>query len=208
MCGIVGFFSGEKKGKEIELLKRLIVETSVRGLHSFGIAFTTKNGLKVKKDFNLDVDKLLKPFIKNGTNRLIFHCRYSTSGDFHDMNNNQPIVVGNTAIVLNGIISMETKKFFEKQFGVKCITHNDTEIFLRKKYEPIKFLKKNPKVSFAGLILKNDKLIALRNNKRPMYVFATSKKTKFFISTIDIARRSGVDVGKVKPIPTLRENII
>lgn len=209
MCGIVGFYSKTKKQKDINILKKIMKESIIRGLHSFGIAYTVGNNKKiiVQKAFSLCIDTFLNDFIENGNERLIFHCRYSTSGDFKDMDNNQPILVNNVALALNGVISMKGKEYFEKQFNVKCKTDNDTEIILAQKRNYIKFLKLYPYISFAGLFLKNNKIMALRNNKRPMYTFVQNA-SRFFISTIDIAYRAGVDRSKVQSVPIMEEMIV
>ncbi|HUU88612.1 MAG TPA: hypothetical protein VMX17_12785 [Candidatus Glassbacteria bacterium] len=167
----------------------------------------TKEGIEVQKSFKPNFKEIVDNFVDHGGECLIFHCRYSTSGDFKDMNNNMPIVVGNTAIALNGIISMKRKKGFEKEFKVKCLTENDAEIILAKGNTPtdyVNFLKKNPKASFAGLFLHHETIYAIRNNKRPMYYFVTKRKSEFFVSTIDIAVRAGFkNYNKIKPIRSM-----
>jgi glutamine phosphoribosylpyrophosphate amidotransferase len=205
MCAIVGFYSEDKSLKQIALLTKIMEESSIRGLHSFGIAYNSKRGIKIHKTFDLKINNFISHFWDNGGKRLIFHCRYSTSGDFQDMKNNMPIRAYRTALVLNGVISMEEKHIFEKQFNVKCRTANDAEIILRhKRY--IDFLIDNPDASFAGLFLRKNKLIALRNNKRPLYYF-TAYGAKYFVSTIDIAVRSGVSMDRIKSVPVLQYGI-
>ena len=207
MCGIIGFYSRRKTDKEIDFLIRVMEESSIRGLHSFGIAYMVRDHIEVKKSFKPNFKELVGDFVDRGGKRLIFHCRYSTSGDFKDMNNNMPIVVGNTAIALNGIISMKRKKEFEKEFKVKCSTENDAEIILVKGKNTTgyyRFLKKNSNASFAGLFLQYENISAIRNDKRPMYYFTTKKKSKFFVSTIDIAIRAGFsDYRKIKPVKSM-----
>ena len=204
MCGIIGFFSETKDKKEIAMLKKVVMETKIRGLHSFGTAYFKNGKIKIKKEFELNFDKLFGKFINSNSKRIIFHCRYSTSGDYHKHKNNQPIKVGKVAIAMNGIISMERKKKYEKQFNVECKSGNDAEIILRKDMKYLEFLNEYNYVSFAGVFLKKNKIVGLRNNKRPMYKFKY-RESKFIVSTADIAVRSGIDNVKiVKPFKLVR----
>lgn len=209
MCGIIGMYSRFKGGSvnDIHLLLKLMNETAIRGLHSFGVAYYIGRDINVEKQFNLEPEKLLRNYTRQGGKRLIFHCRYSTSGDFKDMSNNQPTVCRNIAVVFNGIISMGRKSVFEEDFNVSCESENDAEIILRRKETPLDFLYNFPDVSFAGLFLKNKKLIALRNYKRPMYIFKRMESI-FFISTRDIAIRAGVKGSKIEPVEPYKEMVI
>ena len=136
MCGIVGY----KPRKEIDLitLKELLYNSKIRGLHAFGISYYDNDGkLCVYK--TLHFDEIIKEIDHNKTvswkNGFIFHSRYSTSGDFHNHNNNMPLMESSIAnavsIVLNGVISMKTVLEYEKQFEITCFTQNDAEIFLK-----------------------------------------------------------------------------
>jgi len=195
MCGIVGFYSKKKTSADIALLRSVVEETKIRGLHAFGTAYFKGKKLKVLKSLEFDFDYLFGDFIDSKSSRIVFHCRYSTSGDFKDMDNNQPIVVKNKAIVMNGVISMAKKEKYEKRFKVSCKTSNDSEIILRSKLSTLDFLKEYERVSFAGLFLRKDKIIGLRNNKRPMYSFSRGL-SKFIVSTKDIAKRSGIKTAR------------
>ena len=202
MCGIIGFYSERKRPGEIKILSKLMEESSIRGIHSFGAAYFSGNKIKIKKSRVLTRPELINGFVSDEkSNRFIFHCRYSTSGDFENMDNNPPIYANGAAIVMNGVISMKKKRGFEKEFKVKCKTENDSEIILRKDY--LTFLKTNPKMSFAGIILKGNKLNILRNNKRPLYRFDYYGAT-FIVSTVDIAYRSGIPIEKIIPIQQMK----
>ena len=204
MCGIIGFFSETKDKKEIAMLKKVVMETKIRGLHSFGTAYFKNVKIKVIKDFELNFNNLFEDFINSKSKRIIFHCRYSTSGDYHKHKNNQPIKVGKVAIAMNGIVSMEKKKKYEKEFDVECKSGNDAEIILRKDMKYLEFLNEYNDVSFAGIFLRKNKIVGLRNNKRPMYKFKY-RESKFIVSTKDIAVRSGIDSAKVvKPFKLIR----
>ena len=109
-------------------------ELSIRGLHYFGICYYDNNKYKVIKSFNKEFERFIKIFEMSDSNKFIFHNRYSTSGDWIDENNNQPIALDNIgAIAMNGVLSMSTKKEYEKKYGVKCKCDNDSEIFLRRR---------------------------------------------------------------------------
>lgn len=207
MCGIVGFYSKRKSKKEVSILKKVLIESNIRGLHSFGVAFDKDKKIIIEKQKEFNIDELLYGFLDNvGSKRLIYHSRYSTSGDFKDEKNNPPILVKNIALVLNGVISMERKIKFEKRFGIKCSSENDGEIILRQK-DYLKFLEENPEVSFAGIFFDGKNLLALRNNKRPLYRFNYGKAT-YLVSTIDIAKRAGIRCGNINPIEPYHMEII
>jgi len=206
MCGIIGAFFIEKTKEELLFLKKLMNESSVRGLHAFGVCFYDKKYEVIKsnkKDFSSFIDE----FEKSNAISIMFHNRYSTSGDHKIENNNQPIVVNNVgSIVMNGIISMKTKEQFEKQFDVICDTENDAEILLRKMekdVDVIDFLS-STKCSFAGIIMEKEKMFGVRNNKRPLYIYK-SKKANYFVSTLDIVARAGGNILRTCVIPPLEK---
>lgn len=206
MCGIIGYYSEERKRSSIYLLYQLMIESGIRGTHSFGTAYYNGEKLVMKKARNLD-PYLIKDW---KSNRLIYHCRYATSGDpnsWFDMKNAQPINVDNRTIALNGVISMKTKQEYSKQFNIKCTSDNDAEIILRQKHSTLRFLRRNPQVSYAGVILAPNRIVAIRNNKRPLCMFKKHGAV-FIVSTIDIARRAGVSANTVHYIPAFKRVII
>jgi glucosamine 6-phosphate synthetase-like amidotransferase/phosphosugar isomerase protein len=205
MCGVIGFYSKNVTIKQMDLLKRLMQESSIRGTHSFGVAYNGVDGFKINKSFNLDFKTLFDGYEKSRNNFLIFHNRYCTSGDYLEMQNNQPILGDDACLAMNGVISMKTKSEFEKDFNVKCRSDNDTEIILNVKISQIEFLKQNLNISFAGVFLYHDRLVALRNDKRPLYMFDYLEAV-YICSTKDIAKRCGID--NVKEIPSYKEVII
>lgn len=202
MCGILGGYFIEKDSDTIEFTKKLMTELKIRGCHSFGIAFHDKNSIKVMKSFELNPDNFIKAFNQSDSDYFIFHNRYSTSGNWEDMNNNQPIVINNVgAIAMNGVLSMKLKEEFEENFSVKCENHNDAEVFLRKielGINVVDFLKSQPNCSFAGVFITNNTIWGLRNNKRPLYEFNYKNKAKFLLSTIDTINRAGGDWKEAK----------
>lgn len=189
MCGIVGFFTNNKTEKQLDLLYTLMRESSVRGLHAFGISFYKDGTLITRKSFKFPHYRQATKF---SGNVLIFHNRYSTSGDWQDMNNNQPIITGHRAIAVNGVLSMKPQKEYEQEFGVECHTENDAEIFgrlLQRGVPPIIALKGLEGASFACVFLHIGKLYVLRNNKRPLYWFQQHGAV-YVVSTMDIADRA------------------
>jgi len=123
---------------------------------------------------------------------LIGHCRYDTSGDWHEINNNQPIVIGNSILAFNGVIRMSTRDEYQQEFGREYTTENDGEIVLRMLVENdhrLSNLLEDKHVTFAGVAYINKKAIAIRNERRPLWM-ATSEDAKFIFSTYDIWSRA------------------
>jgi len=203
MCGVIGYYTREKSPDEIFLLSKLIEQSKIRGLHSFGVSYLIDGNMVTKKQDNLDVSNLLANFINSSSTKLIFHNRYSTSGDYKNPINNQPIVIGNEALVMNGVLTMSNKETYEKEFGVKCISDNDAEIFLRKNQPITQTLEENPTASFAGLYLSPDEFYMIRNANRPLYYFIYGSAV-FVASTKDIIRRAGFE-GEIKEVPIMKK---
>ena len=189
MCGIVGF-SGKngEKSKFIELCR----QSCIRGVHAFGIAYYDRNGLTVHK--SLCFEKLIKNIPETLPEKIIFHNRYSTSGDHATMENNQPIFVNNGALVFNGTVNMGTKEEMERQNDVTLQTENDGELVLLDIQAGVPFRRlQNKIVTFAGIYLDNTgEMFAFRNNMRPLYVFSV-EGNKWLASTLDIATRAKFD---------------
>ena len=197
MCGILGAYFLKKDTKTLIFTKKLITELKIRGRHSFGIAYYNNHSIEVTKSFNLNPDELVDAFDQSGSDCFIYHNRYSTSGDWHDMENNQPIVVGGVgAIAMNGVLSMRLKKEFETDYEVECNSDNDAEVFLRKIEQGVNlvdFLKSQKECSFSATLLLNNKIYGLRNNKRPLYFYNYKDKALFLVSTLDTIKRAGGD---------------
>jgi len=191
MCGIIGFNTKQKNKKHQEVLLALIRESKIRGLHSFGYAYQ-ETKIITKKLFELPN---LDDFFNSNSNCLIYHNRYSTSGDWKNEKNNQPITFDNISIAMNGVISMKPKEEYEQEYDVKCETENDSEIFLRllQRLSPEQAIKKVGG-SCAVVWLKDKFLYAARNESRPLYHFKLLD-ANFFCSTADIAYRAL----KIKP---------
>jgi len=189
MCGIVGFIPRA----HVDVVEsrcafdRLFRESTVRGLHAFGIASLSNRGLSVQRFF--DPGGPAKAF--DPTVPTIAHARYSTSGDWRDEGNNQPIVVGRSALVFNGVISMGLKSEFEESFGVRCDSDNDGEVFLRRLDagdSASRFLI-DLRGSFSGLWIRDGLVMAATNGHRPLWRCEESGGV-WYASTRDIFRRA------------------
>jgi glutamine phosphoribosylpyrophosphate amidotransferase len=148
MCGVIGYHSEVPLTREaVQFVEQLIIQSKVRGLHATGIAYLDPSDYEKPDDEPYDIavykDKLpADEFVKSGLWRelmneyppqqAVIHTRYSTSGDWRDNENNQPLTRGYYALVHNGLISMATKPEFEAAYAVECYTANDSEILLNK----------------------------------------------------------------------------
>jgi glutamine phosphoribosylpyrophosphate amidotransferase len=131
----------------------------------------------------------------------IAHARYSTSGDWRTPANNQPLVVAEMALAFNGVISMGTKPEFEADFGVTCASDNDGEVFLRRLEggEPADAFIRRINGSFAGVWLRDGRLYAGRNARRPLWR-CYAHGAWWYASTADIFRRAGF-ASHLAPVP-------
>ena len=184
MCGIVGFYAKKPTKKNIELLHLIIQQSKIRGLHSFGYSYYD-NELKTIKQHNIyDINFPV-------SDRIIFHNRYATSGDYLDHNNNQPISVNDMSLVFNGVIDMRTKEEMQESYNIQMQTENDGELVIQlcgnDQEKIIDYIKKI-KGSFAGLIMMNNKMYAIRNKNRPAWKLEYNNAT-YIASTKDIFKR-------------------
>lgn len=195
MCAIIGYRADGEP--DLDLISRVFEASKIRGLHAFGYAFW-RGGLLHTYRF-LDLKELLAHLAVHRPQALIGHCRYSTSGDYRNLENNQPVRRGSRALVFNGVIHMGTRTEMEAEYGVQLVTENDGEIVLAQEpFEPVGFVR-GLKGSFAGLILDASGIIALRNTRRPAHI-VEGQGFSLVISTSDIATRAAVP-GPVKELP-------
>ena len=196
MCSVIGFYS-PKPVEHIKRLYKLAYESKIRGLHAFGMY-----GKKLVKSFDFFTEKEI---LDNLSEKCIFHSRYSTSGDWKNMANNQPILRNGEVIASNSVISMKPKAEYEKDFDIQCFTDNDTEIFLalmEKEKSPESFVKRLG--AFAGIYTRNGGLYAIRNNKRPLH-YAIEGDAIFVFSTFDIGHRAGFEkIERIEPYKEFR----
>tara|TARA_R100000234_G_C4977981_1_gene169382 strand:- start:368 stop:1084 length:717 start_codon:yes stop_codon:yes gene_type:complete len=189
MCGIATILKKESFTVEEKLIfVKIMKESSIRGVHSFGFAYTEKG--KIRNSKHHKIKNAIEFFMENIHEDFIYHNRYSTSGDWKNHNNNQPIMYKESSLVFNGVISMKEKAEMEKEYKIKMTQDNDGEIFLQNIENALQFVENN-KLSFAGLFFKNKKIYALRNNLRPTW-YSIKDKAVYIASTKDILLRSGL----------------
>lgn len=185
MCGVVGYSCESPIKEHYEILQAIIRQSKIRGLHSFGFSFYDKELVTIKHHY---IDKIELP----AANKIIYHNRYSTSGDYKNHDNNQPIAVGNISLVFNGVLDMRTKQEMEEHYQIDMETDNDGELVLKlcgSDPEKIQEYVQNTTGSFAGLILtENNKMYAIRNENRPLWMLNHSGAI-FYASTRDIFKR-------------------
>jgi glutamine phosphoribosylpyrophosphate amidotransferase len=192
MCGIVGYWPVSPSVETAAAFARLFRESTIRGLHAFGIAQPSADGaLAVTRAFHQG--EVIARF--DPERPAIAHARYSTSGDWHVSDNNQPVVAAGMALAMNGVISMATKGEFEAAFGVDCEHDNDAEIFLRRLEagQAAESFLTEMVGSFAGVWLRAGQLYAGRNARRPLWA-CEAYGARWRVSTRDILRRAGFPV--------------
>jgi len=191
MCAIIGFISDNPTAIAVETLKKVFIESKIRGMHAYGYAAIQDGHLMEAKSNGL---KSLLVSIDNPT-RLIGHCRYSTSGDYKNMNNNQPLRFGDEYMVFNGVIDMRTKQEMERAYSISMASDNDGEIMLQAK-DRLAMLRSE--ITFSGLTLNSHALAFFRNEGRPGYK-ATRHGATYIASTADILRRCLLDPEPMNP---------
>lgn len=183
MCAVVGATAGYDLHKVLMLFKN----SRIRGLHAFGYAYTENGEVHTSKF--LEYEDFVDTFSMHLPKEFIAHFRYSTSGDWRELDNNQPIKSEGRSLVFNGTIDMRTKKEMEEAYKITLNTDNDGELVLLSK-DPVAFINENGR-TFAGLLLDKDRNITpLRNELRPLY-FSKNKEVTYYASTLDIMNRSG-----------------
>lgn len=200
MCAVVGASLFDVTDDDILFVKKIILESRIRGLHATGVSYYKNNKLHTlsepvsAKEFFRNHN--INDFVDGNSLRLIAHCRYSTS----DLNYNQPIDNGNMSIVHNGVISQELPENWETLYGIKTKTKNDTELLLHTVAE-----EKNPfsvwkDASISAIELHSDTLRYYRNGKRPLYY---TKLPKGFVitSTQDIIKRVNPRLESIRTKP-------
>lgn len=196
MCGVVGFSCNNPTEENYNILYDIIKQSKIRGLHSFGYSYYDEK-IITKKHYNIKDINLPK------ANKIIYHNRYSTSGDYMDHNNNQPIQINNFSLVFNGVLDMRTKQEIEENYNIKMQTENDGEIIIQKcgnNIDKIKQFVDTTNGSFAGLFLLDNKMIAIRNKNRPLWKLE-HKEAIYYASTKDIFKRVSKNFKPTELIP-------
>jgi glutamine phosphoribosylpyrophosphate amidotransferase len=202
MCGIVAYYADEPRAEHLDVFERLLTESRVRGLHAFGVAYDDGGSFEeppsVRKYPELaGVQACLRELRSEPPRRLLAHTRYSTSGDYHDPVNNQPVALGCFALAFNGVVSMAPKAQMEQELGEAMISDNDAEMALRVmlRGEDLLAWLGARGGSFAGGVLSPMRFLVGRNEHRPLWLGmldeAGSRPARFVASTRDIFRRAG-----------------
>jgi glutamine phosphoribosylpyrophosphate amidotransferase len=196
MCAIIGAFIQNPSLEDFESLKRVFLESRIRGMHATGISFlpswsdkviTIKDAIPADEFVSIHMhnDNMKEMINADGNLYLIGHCRYSTS----DLLYNQPIANDEHSIVHNGVITQELPENWDKIFQYKCETKNDSELVLHSASP----LEEFPDASMAVCELTNDKKILFyRNGKRPLWL-SQIENGYIITSTADIPRRAGFE---------------
>lgn len=202
MCGIVGY-SGIPKNGDRERFIELCRQSCIRGVHAFGIGYYDKNAITVFKSSTFE--EVMDSIPATLPNKIVFHNRYSTSGDHREPINNQPIIINGNALVFNGTVDMGSKAEMEHRYGIRLLTSNDGELVLldieegRGAFTHID----NDFATFAGIYLGYDgTMMAFRNRMRPLWLFQ-EPNCVFLCSTRDIASRAGFDMSLGQPVEPL-----
>lgn len=153
MCGILGMaFLNEHKRKDPEIpktiLRRLLIESRIRGRDATGVAFASHTDIDVVKhnikaddfintDFYTEAEKYLDdpPGAFGKVNVIIGHTRQQTKGTHRNRDNNHPVVANRVIGVHNGCIANDDALFDEytKTFPGMFVRRAwvDTEIIFR-----------------------------------------------------------------------------
>ena len=193
MCAVVGAYIENPSQSDLDMLGDVFRESSIRGLHATGLSWVKQKKINTFISATpaaqfLEHFDLKKTINEDGNLYLIGHCRYSTS----DLNYNQPLWNENISIVHNGVVSQEMPENWERIYGYKCKTRNDSELILHTLEA-----KKSPLMEFANAsmavieLYKEKKLRFYRNGKRPIY-FTSLPNGGIITSTKDIAARANL----------------
>ena len=192
MCGVIGFYSQHVTADDLRVLKKVLIASQIRGKHASGFAWF--DGSKLQScTYSLPMSDALNDFslkdcVYNHSISLIAHTRYSTS----DLNFNQPILIKNTAIVHNGVISQSSPEKWRALYGYSCKTKNDSELLLQCIINGDNPKEMFPEASIAALVLHSDgSIMPMRNSKRPLWRGRIGRG-RVYASTWHILSESGV----------------
>ena len=188
MCSIIGY-----KGKfDSKLVEKLCFQSRIRGLHAYGFSYIENNKINTYKTL------IYKDFINQlkecRPNLFIAHFRYSTSGDYKDFNNNQPLSNENISLIFNGTISMQGKKEMELEYNIELPSENDGWLLLNKINDDSWL--NGTKLTYATTWLDSGALYARKNKKRPLWMSADSEKI-ILCSTESIFKRAGINNAEI-----------
>lgn len=194
MCAVIGAEIKDPTAQDFEFLRNLFMESKIRGCHATGASWVRAGVVRTIKE-PVPADVFLRRYFnfadivnEDGNIYLIGHCRYSTS----EIKDNQPISNEVLSIVHNGVISQELPENWERLYGYKCTTKNDSQLLhesLLCDRAPFEVWADS---SLAVCELRSDKTIrGYRNGKRPLY-YSDTENARYITSTRDIAIRAGL----------------
>lgn len=193
MCGVLGIAIKKPSEQEFELVRRLFVQSMIRGKHAAGVSYVKDGKVHTIKEpvnactfiNNQDIPSWVN---EDGNLYCIGHVRYSTS----DLAYNQPMATEELSIVHNGVISQEDPEQWKGTFGYDVITRNDSELILRcLENGEVPLHKFHPASMSVCTLDKNKVITAFRNEARPLY-YSYGANGIIFASTGDILKRSGL----------------
>ena len=194
MCGVVGAVLKNPSADDMMLLKRVISESRIRGLHATGVSFVRKNNIFTIKaplpadEFLASID-MYSMLNEDGNLYMVAHCRYSTS----DLEFNQPLFTDKVAIVHNGVITQELPENWSKISSYTTETRNDSELLLKTVENGENPLERWPDASISACEIHVDKTFrCYRNGQRPLH--AAKLENGFIVaSTADVLTRAGAE---------------
>lgn len=206
MCAIIGVAMYGVKPSDLELIKKIFIESQIRGKHATGISYLNSKKEIVTFIHAGPAEEFVEIFDFNNlisdrnTIEMIGHCRYSTS----DLGFNQPLVdkENTTAIVHNGVASQSSPEEWFELYGIKCETRNDSELLLHSLENMVNRYPSSfwDEASIAMISLCSSGLSVYRNGKRPMYEVILDNGYAF-VSTKDIATRCKLNAHRTEMKP-------
>jgi len=194
MCGVLGITIKEPMDQDFELIRRLFVQSMIRGKHATGVSYVKKGRVyTLKEPVNactfINSQNIADWVNEDGNLYCVGHVRYSTS----DLAYNQPMATEDLSIVHNGVISQENPSEWKDTYGYGTETKNDSELILRCLQAGEIPLHKFQPASMSVCTINKDKVLtAFRNEARPLY-YSQMNNGIVFASTADILKRSGLE---------------
>jgi len=211
MCGIVGYVVGKRAHAPVafEFFTKLMEESRVRGMHASGASWIANGKVRTLKApipaWELVSGAAWDALRRSTPMQAIGHTRYSTSGDWQDNANNQPVATSKLAVVHNGLVSMADQKTYEAAYDVKTTSANDTEVILRRVLAARGSLSSafdriytvQPPIFACGFLDDQGRVTAIRDHIRPLWLFRSKALSLTgFASTRDIVLRALEGLGE------------
>ena len=199
MCGIVAVDINDISSDQIEEVKRLLIETEIRGKHASGISWFSEGKVHTVKA-SKPISELLEEFDiskcvgdNNGRLAMIAHIRYSTS----DLDFNQPIGDEKFSIVHNGVITQSDPTLWHNEFRLGAPKgRNDSELIHMALVQGVHPLVRFDASSMAVATLSyKGHVRAFRNGRRPMWITELYNGA-IATSTQDIVERADIEYVK------------